>query len=69
MHRATIAHLTGRLDEAEAIYAAAAERIRSSGALDADGIIMLAFLTLRITQGRAGELEARRPHVDSGPPM
>ncbi len=54
MHRATIAHLTGRLDEAEAIYAAAAERIRSGGALDAEGIIMLAFMTLRITQGRAG---------------
>jgi predicted ATPase len=65
MHRATIAHLTGRLDEAEAIYSMAAERIRSSGALDAEGIIMLAFLTIRITQGRAGEMEAVGHTVDS----
>ncbi len=65
MHRATIAHLTGHLDEAEAIYAAAAERIRSGGALDAEGIIMLAFLTIRITQGRVGELEAVGRTVDS----
>ena len=65
MHRATIAHLTGRLDEAEAIYSVAAERIRSGGALDAEGIIMLAFLTIRITQGRAGEMEAAGRTVES----
>ncbi|HEY5881275.1 MAG TPA: BTAD domain-containing putative transcriptional regulator [Nakamurella sp.] len=65
MHRGAIAHIAGRLDEAEAHYARAAESIRTSGALDAAGIAMLAFLTLRITQGRAAELVDSLAVVDT----
>ncbi len=56
MHRAAIAHITGRLDEAEEQYRRAGEALVISGALDADGIILLAFFTLRLSQGRVGEL-------------
>ena len=65
MHRGAIAHIAGRLDEAEGHYARAAESIRTSGALDADGIAMLAFLTLRITQGRTAELTDALGAVDT----
>ena len=65
MHRGAIAHIAGRMDEAEAHYARAAESIRTSGALDAEGIAMLAFLTLRITQGRAAELTDAWAAVDT----
>jgi len=56
MHRGLLAHLTGRLDEAEAFYRRAGDLLRASGAIDADGIALLAFLSLRITQGRTAEL-------------
>ena len=39
----------------------------ASGALDADGIALLAFLTLRITQGREDELADAGRGVDSAP--
>jgi DNA-binding SARP family transcriptional activator/tetratricopeptide (TPR) repeat protein len=65
MHRGLILHLTGQLAQAEATYAAAADTIRSSGALDAGGIIMLAVLTIRLTQGRAGELAVLSREVES----
>ena len=67
MHRGLIAHLTGRLDEAEASYGRAADMLHASGALDADGIALLAFLTLRITQGREAELADAVRGVDSAP--
>ena len=56
MHRGLLAHLTGRLDEAEVFYARGGDLLRASGAIDADGIVLLAFLSLRITQGRVAEL-------------
>ena len=56
MHRGLLAHLTGRLDEAEVSYARGGDLLRASGAIDADGIVLLAFLSLRITQGRVAEL-------------
>ena len=56
MHRGLLAHLTGRLDEAEAHYAKGGQLLRASGAMDAEGIALLAFLSLRITQGRVAEL-------------
>ncbi len=65
MHRALLAHMTGRLDDAEAAYLRADQLMRSSGALDVDGIMALAFLTLRITQGREAELVSVLSGVDS----
>jgi hypothetical protein len=56
MHRGLLAHLAGRLDEAEAHYAKGGELLRASGAMDAEGIALLALLSLRITQGRVAEL-------------
>jgi tetratricopeptide (TPR) repeat protein len=56
MHRGLLAHLTGRLDEAEGYYAKGGDLLRASGAIDADGIELLAFLSVRITQGRVAEL-------------
>jgi hypothetical protein len=56
MHRGLLAHLTGRLDDAEVFYARGGDLLRASGAIDADGIVLLAFLSLRITQGRVAEL-------------
>jgi hypothetical protein len=65
MHRGLLAHLTGRLDEAEAYYAKGGDLLRASGARDADGIVLLAFLSLRITQGRVAELWDAVQTVDS----
>jgi len=56
MHRGLVAHLAGRLDESEAYYAKGGELLRASGAMDAEGIALLALLSLRITQGRVAEL-------------
>lgn len=65
MHRGAIAHIAGRLDESEAHYARGAESLRSSGALDAVGITTLAFLTLRMTQGRAAEFTDALTTIDT----
>jgi DNA-binding SARP family transcriptional activator len=67
MHRGLVAHLTDRMADAEASYARAADMLHASGALDADGIALLAFLTLRISQGREGELADAVRSVDSAP--
>jgi len=58
MNRGMLAHIAGDLDLAEQLYAQGGELIRQSGAVDADGIIAVAWMTLRITQGRVGELES-----------
>ena len=64
MHRGFLSHLTGRLEEAEGAYLRAHELFRSSGALDAEGITALALLTVRLTQGREGELASVVGGVD-----
>ncbi len=69
MHRAFLAHLTGRLEEAESGYLRAHELFRSSGALDADGITALALLTVRLTQQREGELATVVGGVDTATDM
>ncbi len=56
MMEGTIAHLTGRLGDAEAHYRTATERLMASGAFDADGIGLLALLTVRVTDHRVAEL-------------
>ncbi|MGS0687093.1 BTAD domain-containing putative transcriptional regulator [Nakamurella sp. GG22] len=69
IHRAFLAHLTGRLEEAESGYLRAHELFRSSGALDADGITALALLTVRLTQQREGELATVVGGVDTATDM
>jgi len=58
MNRGMLAHIAGDLDAAEQLYSQGGELIRQSGAVDADGIIAVAWMTMRITQGRVGELES-----------
>ncbi len=58
MNRGMLAHIAGDLEAAERLYAQGGELIRQSRAVDADGIIAVAWMTLRITQGRVGELES-----------
>jgi len=58
MNRGMLAHISGDLDAAERLYAQGAELIRESRSVDADGIIAVAWMTMRITQGRVGELES-----------
>lgn len=65
MMRGTIAHLTGRLDDAEADYLRATGVLASSGAFDAVGIRLLAVLTLRITQDRTAELAQVLAELDT----
>ena len=65
MNRGMLAHVAGDLEAAERLYAQGAELIRQGGALDADGIVALAWVTMRITQGRMGELESTLRNTDS----
>lgn len=67
MHRGMMTHLAGRLDEAEAHYLTARELMLTSGAIDAEGIVLLALLTIRITQGRVLELVAGLESVRAAP--
>lgn len=55
---AMLAHVAGNTDTAERIYAEAADRLRRAGSVHADGFLIIALCTLRLTQGRIGELEA-----------
>jgi hypothetical protein len=61
----TIAHLTGRLTDAEAHYRTATERLMASGAFDAAGIGLLALLTVRVTDHRTGELVEVLGQIDT----
>ena len=54
MNRGMLAHIAGDLDAAEQLYSQGGELIRQSGAVDAGGIIAIAWMTMRITQGRVG---------------
>lgn len=65
MMEGTIAHLTGRLTDAEAHYRTATERLMASGAFDAAGIGLLALLTVRVTDHRTGELVEVLGQIDT----
>ena len=67
MNRGMLAHIAGDLDAAEQLYSQGGELIRQSGAVDADGIIAVAWMTMRITQGRVGELESTIRDTGSAP--
>ena len=54
---AVLAHVAGRFDESERIYLAAVERLRRAGSVHADGFLVLALATLRLSQGRMAEME------------
>ncbi|MFF0818591.1 BTAD domain-containing putative transcriptional regulator [Rhodococcus sp. NPDC003318] len=53
-----LAHAAGDLDAAEEMYVRAHREFLGHGEIDADGILLLALFSLRVTQGRTGELEA-----------
>ncbi len=65
MHRGAIAHIAGRWTEAEEQYRKAGEELVINGSLDADGIVMLGFFTLRLSQGRIGELVDAAEAIDT----
>jgi len=67
MNRGMLAHVTGDLDLAEQLYGQGVELIRQTGALDAEGIAGVAWVTMRVTQGRIGELEAILGAITSAP--
>jgi DNA-binding SARP family transcriptional activator len=52
-----LAHASGDLDAAEEMYLQAHREFRGHGEIDADGILLLALFSLRVTQGRTGEFE------------
>jgi hypothetical protein len=54
---AMLAHIEGRFDESEEMYRTAAEPLTAAGSMHAEGFLMLAVSTIRISQGRVAELE------------
>ncbi|MFC0450996.1 BTAD domain-containing putative transcriptional regulator [Rhodococcus jostii] len=64
MSRAMVAHLTGDLDAAEQHYVRGHELMTRAG-LDADSVFALSVFTLRLTEGRVGELEPVIATIDS----
>ena len=61
---AMLAHVAGRFDEAERIYLEAADRMDRAGSVHAEGFLGVALCTLRLSQGRVGELEAAAAGAD-----
>ncbi len=55
---AMLAHVAGRFDEAERIYVEVAGQLGRAGSVHADGFLAIALCTLRLSQGRIGELAA-----------
>ncbi|MEV6073206.1 BTAD domain-containing putative transcriptional regulator [Nocardia sp. NPDC052001] len=55
MGEAMIAHLTGDFEAAEQHYLRAHEMFSRHGVFDSDGNLLIAILTIRLTQGRIGE--------------
>ncbi|MFF2554094.1 BTAD domain-containing putative transcriptional regulator [Nocardia sp. NPDC058058] len=55
MGLAMIAHQTGNLEAAEQYYVQAHEMFKRHGVFDSDGNLLIAVLTIRLTQGRIGE--------------
>ncbi|MEV5409397.1 BTAD domain-containing putative transcriptional regulator [Thermopolyspora sp. NPDC052614] len=53
---ATLAHIAGKLDEAERVYLDAYTHMKRHGSLHADAFLVMAIGTMRITQGRLAEL-------------
>lgn len=53
---ATLAHIEGRIGEAEAGYTRAAVRMARQGSPYADGYLAIARMTLRASEGRLGEM-------------
>jgi hypothetical protein len=54
---AMLAHVQGRFADAERIYLEVADRMGRAGSMHAEGFLGIALCTLRLTQGRIGELE------------
>ncbi|GIH59894.1 BTAD domain-containing putative transcriptional regulator [Microbispora siamensis] len=54
---AMLAHIEGRLGEAERLYGLIHEKMRREGSMHADGLHAMAMTTVRISQGRIGEHE------------
>jgi len=67
MNPGMLAYVTGDLDLAEQLYGQGVELIRQTGALDAEGIAGVAWVTMRVTQGRIGDLEAILGAITSAP--
>jgi DNA-binding SARP family transcriptional activator len=54
---AVLAHVAGRFEESERIYAETAARMRRAGSVHADGFLVMARCTLALSRGRVAELE------------
>lgn len=63
-----LAHAAGDLDAAEEMYLRAHREFLGHGEIDADGILLLALFSLRVTQRRAGEFEALIRALDTAAP-
>ncbi|WP_043806834.1 BTAD domain-containing putative transcriptional regulator [Rhodococcus triatomae] len=63
-----LAHTSGELDAAEQMYLRAHREFSAHGEIDADGILLLALFSLRVTQGRAGEVEGLVRSLDTEAP-
>ncbi|MGW0041695.1 BTAD domain-containing putative transcriptional regulator [Rhodococcus sp. NPDC003348] len=63
-----LAHATGDLDGAESRYLRAHREFLGHGGFDADGILLMALLSLRVTQGRTGEFEVLLESLDTAAP-
>jgi DNA-binding SARP family transcriptional activator len=66
---AMVAHISGRLEEAEQLYGAVYEQMRRDGSIHAQTVHGFALITLRISAGRIGELEPalRTMYETAGP--
>jgi len=54
---AMLAHVEGRFADSERIYREVADRMGRAGSMHAEGFLAVALCTLRLTEGRIGELE------------
>lgn len=66
---ATLAHIEGRIEDAERLYAEAAAAMARQGSPHADGYLLMAMATIRAGQGRLAEFVpvATRLHDEYGP--
>ncbi|MFJ8741221.1 BTAD domain-containing putative transcriptional regulator [Embleya sp. NPDC127516] len=63
---AALAHVEGRLEEAEERYVRATESMIAQGSLHALGLRWLALATIRLSQGRLAELAPQAPEILAG---
>lgn len=54
---AMLAHIAGRFDESERLYRSATVELLRGGSAHAEGFLVVALATLRLSQGRLAELE------------